>query len=287
MSYIVTGEKIQQLCDVYLGFEDDFSYNPLIKNQYNKHINLNNLSSPYDNPFYIFCYSHRIKELSHKINLFQNNFILVTHNSDGEIRPVEEIFNILNCEKLLKWCGQNICFDHHKLHFLPIGLANSMWEHGNLSLFNDNFFINNSNNFKMKKVYFNFSIDTNKEKRQVCYDAFKNKLEWLQNVQPIQNQLRLKEYEFCICPEGNGVDSHRLWEALYLKTVPVIVESEFTNILKKQEVPLVVLENWEDFDINKLNYSDFDFNNQKFIKLLNFDNNYLYRLTLSLDSNIV
>ena len=87
--------------------------------------------------------------------------------------------------------------------------------------------------------------------------------------------MRLKEYEFCICPEGNGVDSHRLWEALYLKTVPIVIDSEFTNILKKQEVPLVVLENWEDFDINKLNYSDFDFNNPNFIKLLNFNNNYL------------
>jgi len=278
MSFVVTGEKIQQLCDIYLGFEEDFQYNPLIKNQYNKHINLNKLSGMYDdNPFYIFCYPHRIKDLSYKINLFQNNFILVTHNSDCEIRQVEEIFNILNCEKLLKWYGQNICFEHPKLHFLPIGLANSMWEHGNLSLFNDKNFINNSNtsNIKTKKVYFNFSIDTNKKKRQICYDALKNKLEWLENVNPVQNQLRLKEYEFCICPEGNGVDSHRLWEALYLKTVPIVIKSEFTNILIKQCVPLFVLESWQDLNIDDLNYNDFDFNNPDFIKLLNFDNNYL------------
>jgi len=277
MSHIVTGEKIQQLCDVYLGFEEDFQFNPLIKNHYNKHIDLNYLSGMYDNPLYIFCYAHRIKDLSYKINLFQNNFILVTHNSDCEIRQVEEIFNILNREKLLKWYGQNICFEHPKLQFLPIGLANSMWEHGNLSLFNDKNFINNSNasNIKTKKVYFNFSIDTNKKKRQNCYDALKNKLEWLENVNPIQNQLRLKEYEFCICPEGNGVDSHRLWEALYLKTVPIVIKSEFTNILIKQCVPLFVLESWQDLNIDDLNYNDFDFNNPDFIKLLNFDNNYL------------
>jgi hypothetical protein len=274
MSHIVTGEKIQQLCDVYLGFEEDFQFNPLIKNQYNKHMSLNNLSSSYDNPLYIFCYSHRIKDLSYKINLFQNNFVLITHNSDGEIRRVEHVLNILNCEKLLKWYGQNICFDHPKLHFLPIGLANSMWDHGNLSLFNDKTFINSSN-FKTKTVYFNFSIDTNKEKRQICYDALKNKLEWLENVRPIQNQLRLKEHEFCICPEGNGVDSHRLWEALYLKTVPIVIESEFTNILKKQDIPLFVVDNWQDLNIDDLNYNDFDFNNQNCIKLLNFDNNYL------------
>jgi hypothetical protein len=273
MSFIVTGEKIQQLCDVYLGFEDDFSYNPLIKNQPNKQVSFNNLSSAYNNPYYIFCYSHRINELSRKICLFQNNFILVTHNSDRDIRPIEEVFDILNCEKLLKWYGQNICFDHIKLQFLPIGLANSIWEHGNLLLFNDNSFIKNI--CKTKKVYFNFLISTNSNKRQICYDELKNKLEWLENINPIDNQLRLKEYEFCICPEGYGLDSHRLWEALYLKTVPIVIKSEFTDILKKQDIPIVILENWQDFDINKLNYSDFDFDNQKFIKLLHFDINYL------------
>jgi len=272
MSFIVTGEKIQQLCDIYLGFEEDFQFNPLIKNQPNKQLSFNNLSSAYNNPYYIFCYSHRINELSRRICLFQNNFVLVTHNSDGEIRPVEEVLNILNCEKLLKWYGQNICFEHTKLQFLPIGLANSMWEHGNLSLFNENSFINM---YKTKKVYFNFSITTNKEKRQICYDSLKDKIEWLENINPIANQLRLKDYEFCICPEGNGVDSHRLWEALYLKIVPIVIKSEFTNILKKQDIPMVVLENWQDFDINKLHYSDFDFNKPNFVKLLHFDINYL------------
>lgn len=266
MSYVVTGEKVQQLCDIYLGFEEDFKFNPLIQTQCNKHMNLNHLSSPYDNPYYIFCYSHRIKNLSDKINLFKNNFILVTHNSDGEIRQVEEVFNILNCKKLVTWYGQNICFEHPKLMFLPIGIANSMWSHGNL-LFNNQI-------IKTKKVYFNFSMNTNKQKRQICYDALKNKLEWLSHVNPIQNQLRLKEYEFCICPQGNGVDSHRLWEALYSKTVPIVIKSEFTTMLLKQKVPLVVLENWQDFDMNKLIY-DFDFNHPTFIKILNFDKFYL------------
>lgn len=278
MSCIITGEKIQQLCDVYLGFDEDFQFNPLIKPQYNKQLNFNDLSSTYNNPYYIFCYSHRIIDLSHRISLFQNKFILVTHNSDGEIRPIEEVFNILNCEKLLRWVGQNICFEHPKLHFLPIGLANSMWDHGNVSLFNDNFLINLHK--KIRKVYFNFSISTNIKKRQICYDSLKDKLEWLENVNHIHNLMRLKEYEFSICPEGNGVDSHRLWESLYLNTVPIVIESEFTNILKKQGIPIVVLENWLDFDINKLNYNDFDFNNNiNLIKLLNFDNNYLHNFT--------
>jgi hypothetical protein len=266
---IVTGEKIQQICDVYFGFNEDFDFNPIIKQQTNKHFNLNNLNIEITNPYYIFCYTHRIKELSKKIHLFKNNFALVTHNSDGEIRCEPEILNILNCPKLDKWYSQNICFDNPKLHFLPIGIANSMWSHGNINIFN-----NETNKIKpankSKNIYFNFNIDTNKSKRLSCFNSLRNKLAWLDNISPPENIVRLSQHKFCICPEGNGVDTHRLWEALYLKTVPIVIRSEFTNILQKNNIPLVILNSWSELDETKLNYNDHDFNNSEFLKIIDF-----------------
>jgi len=38
----------------------------------------------------------------------------------------------------------------------------------------------------------------------------------------------MARHQFVICPEGNGVDSHRIWEALYLGCVPIVSESETT-----------------------------------------------------------
>ena len=273
MSNIITGERIQQLCDIYLGFNDDFTFNPLISHQVNKHCNLNSICEPFNNPTKIFCYSHNINLLSEKIHFFLNDFVLVTHNSDGEIKNNIEVNKILNCNKLLKWYGQNICFEHPKLLFLPIGIANSQWEHGNLVLFNDAHFIENIT--KINKVYFNFNINTNESKRKICYDSIKNKLEWLNNTAPVENLKRLSTYEFCICPEGNGVDTHRLWECLYLKVVPVVIESEFTKILQDNGVPLFILDSWNNFDVSKLNYSNFNFSSEKINKLLNFTNDYI------------
>jgi len=273
MNNIVTGEKLQQLCDIYIGFKDDFIFNPVISNQKSKHVNICAINTYYDNPFRVFCYGHCINILSTKIHLFQNNFILVTHNSDHEIRQTNEVYTILNNEKMIKWYGQNICFEHPKLLFLPIGIANSQWEHGNLVLFNDAHFIENIT--KINKVYFNFNINTNESKRKICYDSIKNKLEWLNNTAPIENLKRLSSYEFCICPEGNGVDTHRLWECLYLKVVPVVIESEFTKILQTNGVPLFILDNWDNFDVSKLNYSNFNFSSEKINKLLNFTNDYI------------
>jgi hypothetical protein len=270
MTHIVTGERIQQLCDIYLGVNNDFKFNPLITKQSNKHVYLNNVNTHINNPYRIFCYSHNIQLLSQKIHLFTNNFILVTHNSDGEIRETPEVFTILNCNKMLKWFGQNICFQHPKLYFVPIGIANSQWEHGNLSFFYDLRFKDMYKN--NNTVYFNFNIATNRSKRQICYDSLINKIPWLSNIRPIHNLIRLSTYSFCICPEGNGVDTHRLWECLNLKVVPIVIASEFTNILLTQQIPLVVLDKWEDLDLNKLNYSNYNFESDGLTKILNLDN---------------
>lgn len=270
MTTIITGEKIQQLCDIYLGFNNDFYLNPVISKQFNKHKDLNSINEPFDNPYKVFCYSHNIELLSNKIHLFKNNFILITHNSDWEIRETETVSNILNYNKLVKWYGQNICFHHFKLIFLPIGIANSQWPHGNLSLFYNITFMNNLSN-KSNKIYFNFNIKTNPNKRQLCYDLLNNKLEWLDTIIPLENLLRLSTYEFCICPEGNGVDSHRLWECLYLKVVPIVIKSQFTTILLKQGIPMVVLDSWDSLNVNNLNYSDYDFNTNDLKNTLDYN----------------
>jgi hypothetical protein len=70
---------------------------------------------------------------------------------------------------------------------------------------------------------------------------------------PYDNLLRLNDYEFCICPEGNGADTHRLWECLYLKVVPIVVNSQFTKLLIKYNIPMVIIEKWDDFDDTLLN----------------------------------
>ena len=255
---IITGERIQQLANIYIGTTDDFNYNPLIKNETHKHKCISEIADNYDNPYIVYFYTHRIKEISEIIHYFKNPFILLSHNSDWNVVESEDSTTILHCNNLIKWYTQNLCFYHPKISMLPIGFANSMWNHGNLSLFDSDVFINLLSN-KTKKIYFNFSICTNVNKRQPCYDIVSSKVQWLENVHPNDNLLRMKDYEFCICPEGNGVDCHRFWEALYLKCVPIVVNSPFIETLKRFNIPLFVLDKWEDLDIDSLQYSNYTF----------------------------
>jgi hypothetical protein len=264
---IIKGERIQQLCDIYLGLNEDFYYNPLIAIQRNKLLDLSTLNENFNNPQIIFCYSHRINLLSKKINLFKNKFVLFTHNSDENIMENEDVKEILKSETLFKWFSQNLIFKHPKLLPIPIGFANNMWPHGNIEIFKDSNFVN-SLNIKSKKTYFKFNMQTNKEKRDLCFQSLKDKLEWLNNIHPVDNLKRLAKYEFCICPDGNGIDTHRLSECIYLKVVPIVLNSPFIQIMKNNNIPLLILDSWDDYNEKKLNYLEYNFDN---LSLFNLD----------------
>lgn len=265
-SQIITGEKVQQYANIYLGDSGDMYWNPLIQRQPEKHlfldilVNLNKNEIEYNNPRVVFCYSHKIEKLASIIHLFMNPFILITHNSDENIRETLITKKILDCEKLVKWYSQNVCFFHPKLFMVPIGLANSMWPHGNLQIFNDVEFMKNIGN-KTKRTFFNFNINTNRTLREPCYNSLVNFLEFLPNIDPTENLKRLSVYEFCICPEGNGADCHRIWEALYLKVVPVMVKSNFTETLLRNNIPIVLLNSWDEYPEieSQLKYEDYSF----------------------------
>jgi len=247
--HVVTGEKLQEIADVYIGETADFEFNPRIAVQTSKHLKLSDIPLEYSNPKTVFVYGHRSHQFSHVISSFKNPFTLITHNSDENIVQCPDFQRILDSPLLVKWFAQNVCFDHYKLFPLPIGIANSMWPHGNIQWFQ------NQGLSKPNSVYFNFNIKTNESKRIECYNALKNKLAFLPSIPADQNIARLSSYKFCICPAGNGADTHRFWEALYTHTIPIVLDSPMIQTLRHHtRVPMVILKKWEDFDHTKLVY---------------------------------
>jgi len=252
-SQIIKGERLQQLANVYIGYAEDFHFNPLIEKEHDKHCNLNNIITEYDNPKVVFCYTHRLYDFAKIIKHFKNPFILITHNSDCIVSNSEITRYLLNTPTLKRWYTQNLTVSQEKLRVLPIGMANDQWSHGNTLKIMENLY-----NSKTKKVYFNFTIATNESKRRECYEKLYHKLPIEPTVSPSEYHTLLAQYEFCICPEGNGVDTHRLWEALYLKCIPIVLQSSHIDILRTQlNIPMVILDLWDDLDISKLDYSSF------------------------------
>ena len=257
----INGERIQQIADMYLGTANDFMYNPVIFEQIEKHQILDDIDSKFDNPPTLFLYAHLLKPFSQKIKFFMNPFTLITHNSDANLIDSDPaVQKILESDKLVCWWGQNLCLIHQKMRFLPIGLANTMWDHGKV----EHFTTNKTEDNKSKDIYFNFNIYTNREKRESCYNLIKNQLLFLPMLPVAENVKRLAQHKWCICPEGNGVDTHRLWEAMYLGCVPIVLKSPFIDALVHYtggELPIYVVNSWN--DVCKLpDYSQYRFDSK-------------------------
>ena len=276
---IITGEKIQDLCDYYIGTRDDFNFNPFIRQQYKKQINIDNIDL-YNiktlNISRIFCYTHLINGTlyeKYKDILFQvlsditTQFSLIFHNSDGQFNELNlELFNIKNITNIYSQ-NINVPIDNSfiinkKLAPVPIGIANSMWEHGNLSIWNiilndANLSINNKPDNKPdnkpNNIYMNFNINTNFIKRQECLNIMLTyNIPNVPNTDYYNYLKLLSTYKFAICPEGNGIDTHRFWECLYLKTIPICLKNTVTLYYSKL-FPIILLDNWNDLNLDKLN----------------------------------
>lgn len=260
----ITGEKIQLLCDVFIGTAGDLNSNPNITINHPKSYNIMAINSTYDNLRIIYYKSCSLHELNSKIQYFANPFILVSHNSDENIIYSGVFKELLDNPKIIRWYSQNLTFKNDKIKLLPIGIANSQWSHGNLKVIQDviesyKYNRDTLGNNKPNDIYFYFDIGTNHNKRIECYNKIAKYIEFGKRINWDEYIKVLSSYKFAICPDGNGVDTHRLWECFYLKVIPIVLDSDFIRIVKDTyNLPMIILKDWDDIIRTELIYQDFD-----------------------------
>lgn len=266
MTSIITGEKFQYLCDCYIGLQRTFQKTCHIYNSTLYESKIVTLENIVDNKLLlesskIFIYTDVIyldkgalAKIMSELNKKKNSFILIFHNSDYTVdSQFVPLTQLKHCKKLF---AQNTIMSHEKIQYLPIGIANSKWKHGNKQLLNE---IISKNIDKENKIFFNFSRNTNKRKRNLCYEKLKLKLKFEEKFDSQTDYLEsLARCKFCIVPEGNGYDTHRLWECLYLKTIPICLSNTFSEMISK-DFPLHLISNWEGIEPNTIvdTYSEY------------------------------
>jgi len=50
--------------------------------------------------------------------------------------------------------------------------------------------------------------------------------------------------KFIVSPRGNGIDCCRVWESLYLETIPVLKTSSLDSLY--EDLPVLIVQNWTD-----------------------------------------
>jgi len=61
----------------------------------------------------------------------------------------------------------------------------------------------------------------------------------------------LASYKFCIAPNGVGIDTDRMWECIFLNTVPV-VQNNYANRIFSRIWPMILVNRYEMTDLPKL-----------------------------------
>lgn len=246
---IISGEKIQYFADIVIGNPSSLSFNPNNR-LFSKKID--SIQSINDISIYksIFVFTHDLEDFYNKFDNQLQDKIIISHNSDHEISIIKNV-------KL--HIAQNCLINDHKLLSIPIGIENSQWfDH---SIFHK---IRKLNISKKKNIYFFFNLNTHNT-RQECYNILQSKLEWNNNKNKEEYFKELATHKYAVCPRGNGIDTHRIWECLYLNVIPIIISKDYINI---DNLPIIILNDWSFLNCNILN--KIQFSNQQYNKLLLF-----------------
>jgi hypothetical protein len=188
-------------------------------------------------------------------NINKEDIIILTHNSDIEIDIKYKY--ILDSNKIKYWFAQNTDIKHPKLINIPIGLANSKFKHVNLEIFNKYMLADNK---KENLCYFGFSTGTYPILRNIVKTIIKktcSSFVFYDNLTFEEYLDKLSKSKYCICPRGRGLDTHRLWECLYLKVVPLVDRNCVSEY--HENLGIVIIDDWnivtEEF-LNS-NYNEF------------------------------
>lgn len=274
---IINGKKFAKLADIQISKEEHYYFEFGNDNNPNWYDIDNSNFINFDNPSIVYVNSSLLSpkpklkssNLITKLSYFKNPFTLILHNSDGNFEEFES--RVLKLDNVTYVYSQNLNFKHEKVSPLPIGIANPIWEWGSEDLVNEVISIDvDKDNF----IYTNFKVDGGLRPidRQPCLDWMNLNNFKMNEVKPFRDYLLdLKSHKFCLCPQGNGFDTHRFWESLYMKTIPIVKKTVMTEFWAKF-FPIILIDDWNEvnLDIIKNNYEKL--NKWDNYYLLDFDN---------------
>ena len=210
---IVRGDLFQECCD---------------------HIFWNN-AHPHTNPHFeagsiVFCKIDAVLLLFEKLRLTRKRIILVTGEGDFPCDAFRQKFLPKN---VVHWFSTNVTHLHPRVTALPLGLGTA---HDPVTLKASELLAAAKKEIpKDQWLYVSFRPETNRGVRQKIYDHFQHRSQhesWITFQPPgasASHELFLAEltrHHFVLCPPGNGVDTHRLWEALTAGSYPIVWNSK-------------------------------------------------------------
>lgn len=197
----------------------------------------------------------------HSLN-FIKNICVVGHSDKPITDDISKRFDLV--------FGINNISTNKNSYGIPLGITNDCEDsslhkiYGNKEIMLD---VCNEDIQKDKLLYMNFSLNTYPHERTKISNSFSNK-KWCFSGN-IENTLQgrkkflqeIKSSKFVLCPRGNGIDTHRLWETLYMGSIPIVkYETAHKQFI---DLPILFITDW--------NHIDERFLEEKYEQIINQD----------------
>ena len=164
-------------------------------------------------------------------------FNIIVHNSDRPLGPAE-LSKIIPVA--IRIYAINTTVQHPWLTTIPIGFVDRQLP------FLESFVPPPGPRNNGIYIYVNVNVSTNPKARQACVDAMKDR----PGVVFASNRSVPEYYEdlclsrFVVCPEGTGIDTHRVYESLFCGATPVVLRNSLAHLYEK--LPVCIVDNWCD-----------------------------------------
>ena len=153
-------------------------------------------------------------------------------------------------DKVTKWYSTNLAIHEDVFQGIPLGTNPSTKE----------VVVNYKYTLKDKLLYMNFRHER-EDGYELCsemahnfrieiWNRYKDK-DWVtveSKVSEDQYCSNLARHKFAFSPEGNGVDTYRTWECLYLGVIPIVQKSEVTAWFSDLPILELTEDEWKNLD---------------------------------------
>ena len=205
----------------------------------------------------VFCKTDYLPQFVQycKHHKFYGKIILVTGQSDYTI--TNEVYDFVTSNIcVVLWFGVNA--ECRKVNPIPLGIS------GCDVCLNKNFI---TNKHPTRLLYVNHRNENYPQIRIPLYEYF-SKFEWATVRIPYDRgeidkyQEELIDHKFILCPRGNGIDTHRIWEAIYSGVIP-IVERNYTHSFDDGLFPIFFVDSYTNVTEKILNEKYSEYNSTK------------------------
>lgn len=193
----------------------------------------------------IYCKTDFLEVLFRYVGSSARKYILISHMSDLPITSGRSSFAP---PSIKKWFAQNSTYTHPDIIPIPTGLENHAG--GCKGPFTDHEWFSESieelrNNKKEPILYCHWNPANSHYRAQVV-DILRGKNEVIHQEARLDYRkycTGISKYKYIVCPPGNGVDTLRVWESLYMGCTPVVLRH---RIFSSMNLPIIQVDRWED-----------------------------------------